>query len=159
MSISSRRTSSITHWGQAGRTGRSLPGLGVSISAVKLWARSFGWQARIQERDADSARHLADRSLQSGPEERVKQHKIVQLAMMRLAKAIAEGKVRMQLGDLDRLIRLSAFLEGYDESKGFGKTPEEIADFLNMIPTQTFEKVVEIINRRNGGLEDGADRR
>jgi predicted transcriptional regulator len=124
--------------------------LGVSTSAVKQWSAAFNWSQRVQEKDAASARGLADRALRSDLDDRSKQQKIVQMALIKLAKAIAEGQVKMQLGDLDRLIRLKAYLEGYDESRDMGKTPEEIAEFLNMLDYQTYEKVCAIINARRG---------
>ena len=42
---------------------------------------------------------------------------IVHLAMVQLAKAIAEGEVKMTLADLDKLIRLEAFLSDEPESR------------------------------------------
>lgn len=94
---------------------RASEKLGVSPSSLKLWGKSFGWPERIQERDADSARQMADRSLQAGMEEQARNRKIVHMALMKLAKAIADGTVRMQLGDLDRLIRLEAYLSGNND--------------------------------------------
>ena len=43
--------------------------------------------------------------------------KIVQMATLQLAKAIAEGEVKMTLGDLDKLIRLEAFLRDEPDSR------------------------------------------
>jgi hypothetical protein len=42
---------------------------------------------------------------------------IVHLAMVQLAKAIAEGDLRMTLSDLDKLVRLEAFLCDEPESR------------------------------------------
>ena len=85
--------------------------LGISLPTVKLWARAFGWQERIRERDAAVARKVADQTIQSNVHDGERNQKIVELALMKLAKAIAEGKVRMQLSDLDRILRLQEFLE------------------------------------------------
>ena len=85
--------------------------LGVSLSTVKLWARSFGWQSRISQRDAQAARKAADNALQSDSTDIRRNQKIVEMALVRLAKAIADGNVKMQLSDLDRLLNLRAFLE------------------------------------------------
>ena len=93
------------------------PEIGVSASTVKLWSRSFAWPKRIAERDATVARQIADQSLQSTVDELGRNKKIVQMALVRLAKAIADGKVKMQMGDLDRLIRLQAHLDGYVEGQ------------------------------------------
>ena len=53
------------------RTYRQLAAqLGVSVSTVKLWSRSFNWQGRIRERDAETARRVADQTLQTQVNER-----------------------------------------------------------------------------------------
>ena len=101
--------------------------MGVSPSTVKLWARSFGWRRRVQERNAEVARRVADRAIQTGVEEHDRNRKIVQMALMRLAKAIADGKVKMQMGDLDRLIRLQQYLDSVDGGNLAGRPKLELA--------------------------------
>ena len=100
---------------------------GVSPSTVKLWSRSFRWKERIRERDAEAARKIADQSLQSRTGELGRNQRLVQMALVRVAKGIAEGKVRMQLGDLDRLIRLQDSLVGHPKELREAQTPQEIA--------------------------------
>ncbi len=78
----------------------------VAASTVKLWARSFGWQDRVRERDLSIAREVADRTVTGEVDRRERSLQIVHLALVQLAKAIAEGDVRMTLSDLDKLIRL-----------------------------------------------------
>lgn len=98
---------------------------GVSLSTIKLWSRSFGWRQRIRERDAQIARRVADQTLQSDIDEQDRNKRIVRMALVRLAKAIADGKVRMQLSDLDRLIRLQSYIEGPP------KGPPTMYDFVD----------------------------
>ena len=107
--------------------------LGVSLSAVKLWARSFSWRNRLAEREATVAREMAARALNDEVSRRERSLQIVQLALVQLAKAIAEGRVKMTLSDLDKLIRLEAFLSDEPESRHSlivadlrGKTIEEL---------------------------------
>jgi len=83
---------------------------GVSLGAVKLWGRNFGWKRRVGERDADVARALADQSLKDGIERTGRNRKIIEMGLVRVAQAIAEGKVKVTMADLDRLIRLEEFL-------------------------------------------------
>ena len=83
---------------------------GVSLGAVKLWGRSFGWKRRVGERDAEVARALADQSLKDGVERSARNRKIIEMGLVRVAQDIAEGKVKVTMGDLDRLIRLEEFL-------------------------------------------------
>ena len=91
--------------------------LQVAPSTVKLWARSFGWRDRLRERDLEVAREVAGRTLTDEVSRRERSLQIVHLAMVQLAKAIAEGDVRMTLADLDKLIRLEAFLSDEPESR------------------------------------------
>jgi hypothetical protein len=86
--------------------------LGLNVSTVKLWGRSFDWAGRIRERDAEVARQMADRTIKDGLADNERNLKIVRIALLRLAKAIADGQVKMQMGDLDRLIRLEHQLAG-----------------------------------------------
>jgi hypothetical protein len=89
----------------------------VASSTVKLWARSFGWQDRIRGRDLEIARNVAGRTMSHEVTRRERSLQIVHLALVQLAKAIAEGDMRMTLSDLDKLIRLEAFLSDEPESR------------------------------------------
>jgi transposase len=82
----------------------------VSLGTVKLWGRSFDWNGRIRERDAEVARAMADRSMKKGIERGLRNSKIIELGLVQVARAIAEGKVKMTVSDLDRLIRLEEYL-------------------------------------------------
>jgi hypothetical protein len=88
--------------------------LGVSVSTIKLWSRTYGWPARLRERDAQLAREIADRTRSDGIVGNERHLRIVRAALIRLAKGIAEGKIRMQLSDVDRMIRLERELSGAD---------------------------------------------
>jgi hypothetical protein len=91
--------------------------LGVSHSAVKKWSREFDWLARAADRDKDVVRVAANKAIQVGVESSVRNRQVVQLALVQVARQIAEGKVRATISDLDRLIRLEAFLEGRADSR------------------------------------------
>jgi hypothetical protein len=82
----------------------------MSLSTVKLWARSFHWRQRLIERDAQQARQQADRLAQGQMTDSERNQKIVRAALVRLARGIADGRVKMQMGDLDRLVRLEEHL-------------------------------------------------
>lgn len=89
----------------------------VAASTVKLWARSFGWQTRMRERDLEIARDVADRTMSDEVTRRERSLQIVHMAMVQLAKAVADGDMRMTVSDLDKLIRLEAFLCDEPESR------------------------------------------
>lgn len=111
--------------------------LGVSRSALRDWSIAFGWQERINERERDVARVMASRSIRTEAEDRLKQRQIVQLALVTVARQLAEGRIRGTLADLDRLIRLERFLEGEADSRQEvvarelkTKSPEELREML-----------------------------
>lgn len=91
--------------------------LGVSLASVKNWSRSFRWRERIAERESQVAREVASRSLTDEVSRRERSVRIVELALIRLAKSISQGDVRMTLSDLDKLIRLESFLRDEPESR------------------------------------------
>jgi transposase len=111
----------------------------VSEGTVKLWGRSFGWKERVRERDVDIAREVAGRTLSDEVSHRERNVKILQMAMIQLAKAIVDGRVKMTLADLDKLIRLEAFLKDEPDSR------QEVvfADFKN----KSAEELRELIQQ------------
>lgn len=102
--------------------------MGLSTSTIKLWSRTQGWRDRIVECEVRKARQLAD-STQMGPDpENVRNLKIVHAALMRIAKAIAEGRVPVRMGDLERMVRLEEHLTGTH-----GLSPQQLARYIEMI--------------------------
>jgi hypothetical protein len=87
---------------------------GVSVSSIKAWAQAGRWQDKITERDAQIARETADRTMEAGVQENERNLKIVRMALLQLAKDISERKIKGQLSDVDRLIRLEEYLRGAD---------------------------------------------
>ena len=128
----------------------------VSVSAIKLWSRSFGWAERIQERNAELARQVADRAIQSNIDTLGRNQKIVQLALVRLAKAIADGNVRMQLGDLERLIRLQGYLEKtgeWAEEQKRSPLKDHLHDVLSQADPDTLRKGIAVFEALSRGVE------
>lgn len=110
---------------------------GVARSTVKLWGKSFGWKEKVRERDLDVAREVATRTLDSKVSRQERNTQIIQMAILQLAKAVAEGQVKMTLSDLDKLIRLEAFLSDEPESRQeiivhelSGKTDAELKEVI-----------------------------
>ena len=89
----------------------------VSPSTVKLWGKSLRWKERLKERDLQLAREVASRTLADEVNHRERNLQIVHMALVQLAKAVADGQVKMNLGDLDRLIRLESFLRDEPDSR------------------------------------------
>ena len=111
--------------------------LGVSERTIRHWARQGNWKQLLRERGVDEARRLADQTLEATVTQRSRNRKIVEMALMRLAKAVADGKVRMQLADIERLIRLQADLDRPDIPGFEGRDPKEmVASFIRWWVTQ-----------------------
>ena len=89
----------------------------VSLSTVKLWGQSFRWKHRVKDRDIQIAREMASRTLSDEVNHRERNLQIVQMSLVRLAKAVVDGDVKMILGDLDKLIRLESFLRDEPDSR------------------------------------------
>jgi hypothetical protein len=62
-------------------------------------------------------RELAGRNLSDEVNHREQNLKLVRLAMVRVAQAVVEGEIKMTLSDLDKLIRLEAFLRDEPDSR------------------------------------------
>ena len=119
----------------------------VALSTVKLWARSFRWQERVRERDAEVAREMAARTLNDEVSRRERNLRIVELALIQLAKAVAEGKVKMTLGDLDKLVRLEAFLSDLPDSRQevvFGDLKNKSTEELRQMMRAEIQALKEI---------------
>ncbi len=89
----------------------------VSPSTVKLWGTSLRWKQRLKERDLQVAREVAGRTLADEVSHRERNLQIVHMALVQLARAVADGEVKMSLGDLDKLIRLESFLRDEPDSR------------------------------------------
>ena len=129
--------------------------MGVSPSAVKLWSKSFDWPKRLGERDAEVARRVADRALETQVNVLDRDQKIVHMALMKLAKGIADGQVKMQMGDLDRLIRLRGYLRESQESDNIDRLMDRVAAWAVTLHTDEFRSVFggklrEAIERQGG---------
>ena len=109
--------------------------MGVDPTTVKLWARSFNWQERVHARDLELARQIADKTLKTGLDDRARRRKLIDLALAKLFRAIAEDRVKYQISDLERIVRL---VEEWDASgKWSGKPPRfdphEIVEYLTSL--------------------------
>ena len=139
--------------------------LGLSASAVKLMARSFHWSARIQERDATVARQAADQVIGSAVADASRKRKMVELALLKVIKAINSDKVRIQVGDLDRLLRLQAFLDGnrvpLTVEALHQHAPEEVGkrfiDWFFTLNADERQRAIAAVQRREDGrtIPDG----
>jgi len=131
---------------------------GVSLSAVKLWGRSFAWSKRIADRDALVAREVASRTLTGEISRRERNLKIVEMSLIRLAKGISEGRIKMCLADLDRLIRLEAFLSDQPDSRAeivFADLRNKSTEELREMVRQEMEMLKELeVKERRAELQD-----
>jgi len=86
---------------------------GIDVPPSHFNSTDMGNAERMAARHGMALRYCAA----WGASRRERSLQIVHLAMVQLAKAIAEGEVKMTLADLDKLIRLEAFLSDEPESR------------------------------------------
>ena len=86
--------------------------LGVSVSTIKSWNRSFGWAQRISERDAEVVRQATERSMSDAVAETERNLKMIRAAKNKVMKDILEGKAKSASGDLAKFIQLEREIQG-----------------------------------------------
>ena len=91
--------------------------VGASVAAVKKWSGAFGWQARVAEREQAVNGLVRERATKAEVDRRARNRQIVEAAIISAARAIADGRVSPSLADLDRMVRLEAFVEGEPDSR------------------------------------------
>ena len=91
---------------------------GVSLPTVKLWASRGKWRKRVAKREARVARRVADTEETREVGEKSRNLKLVQLAIIKLAKAITDGDVRPTYNDFRRFIELAEALENPETATG-----------------------------------------
>ena len=124
--------------------------LGVVTATVKLWGRSFDWQDRIQHRELESARRIADRTETEAIDQRGRHRKVIEMALVKIARAIAEDRVRFQASDLERIVRL---LEKWDGTDRWADgppwdDPQLIVEYLQMITSQLLQAAYTLLRNR-----------
>ena len=135
--------------------------LGVSVSTIKNWSRSFRWRERIAERDKQVARKVANQTLNDQVSRQKRSLQIVQMSIVQLAKAVSQGKVKMTLADLDKLIRLEAFLSDQPDSRQeviFGDLKQKSTEELRQLLREELEMLKElgIQEQEIGTVEPGS---
>ena len=123
--------------------------MGVSPRAIKLWSKSFDWPPPIGERDAEVARQSAVRKIGTAVIDRTQLRKITRLGLMRVAKALADGRdISKQIADLDRSVRSITYLDGGPKGPDPNNV-DEARNFLNKIPDQ----VLQVLEREGDNAE------
>ncbi len=107
--------------------------LGVSLPTVKRWGTKGNWQQRVAEREVGIARKATDQMETAQVSARSRQLKLLEVALVKLVNAIAEGTVRGSYGDLERLLRLEGFIKGTDKSLPIEEVHRIFEHFLRTI--------------------------
>jgi hypothetical protein len=90
---------------------------GVSDAAVKTWSKAFSWQRRFEEREASVAHAVEQKTVRAEVDRRSRNQRITEAGIVAVARAIADGRIKPTLADLDRLVRLESFVEGRPDSR------------------------------------------
>ena len=105
---------------------------GVALATVKLWASKGKWRKRVVEREVRVARRVADTVEKREVGEKSRNFKLVQLAIVKLAKAIADGDVRPTYNDFRQFIELAEALENPETAEA---GPQQVV--VNLIRTES----------------------
>jgi len=141
---------------------RAAEQMGLSVSTIKAWARHENWKKRLAEQESQQARQVIDRNLHDGAQETSRNIKLVQMALLALAKNIREGKVTGVMSDIDRLIRLEEYLNAKNTPKGRDVTvvipedwtPENTKKFLADAAIHTYRSQPEDRERIRTAIAD-----
>lgn len=86
---------------------------GVNLRAVKKWSVAFGWQERLEERDAEVARRLKEKLTEDMVQLKFNYHRIIEAAIARwVQKFKARQADPKTVSDLIHLIKLDLLLLG-----------------------------------------------
>jgi transposase len=124
--------------------------LRVSVSTVKNWSRKYNWQERVQEQEAEVARKVADQAIDSQANLLARDQKIVHMALVKLAKGIAEDRVKLQASDLDRLIRLRTYLDEYRRANNPIRDIDDVIRFLLFADAETHRELARRLRSAHG---------
>ena len=67
----------------------------------------------------------------------------MEMALVRLAKAIAEGRVQMRLGDLERLLRVQQMIFRHQDTSHLPRTGQELAAHVSYLVGHVPENIVK----------------
>ena len=132
--------------------------VGASVASVKLWSRTFGWAARIAERDAALASAVEEKVTRVGLDRRTRNRKILEATIVRGSRAALDSGATPTFGDLVRLMTAEAELaEGPDPGEALerelrGMTPDELravarAELRELAEMLGETAVVELLDR------------
>ena len=133
--------------------------LGVSERTVRSWAKQHDWRGQVAEREMAEARRLADQAVTASATQQDRNLKLVRGALMKVAKGIAEGRVRIQMGDLDRLIRLEGDLteqrDHIDRPDLQSLTDDQLMERMRMLHRTLGEDLAEYDAKRAASQPPG----
>ena len=120
---------------------------GIDVPPSHFNSTDMGNAERMAARHGMALRYCAA----WGASRRERSLQIVNLAMVQLAKAIAEGEVKMTLADLDKLIRLEAFLSDEPESR-HELVLNDLRDKSDRELSEMVKQELEILGHIQGGV-------
>jgi len=120
---------------------------GIGVPPSHFNSTDMGNAERMAARHGMALRYCAA----WGASRRERSLQIVHLAMVQLAKAIAEGEVKMTLADLDKLIRLEAFLSDEPESR-HELVLNDLRDKSDRELSEMVKQELEILGHIQGGV-------
>jgi hypothetical protein len=133
--------------------------LGVSLGAVKLWSSRFGWRQRLMEQEQNDSHRQAERLPEPNTDDNQRNRRLTKMALLKVARDIAEGKIKSTLSDLPRLIELDRLLSeeaGPPGSERGFRDLKEVQEYIASLDDDTLDRAARAVRAE---LEDHGDNR
>lgn len=127
-------------WWNNGNRGVSYQKIGTALGFTKIsiynWSKRFNWQDRAMER-AIAINARVDRvAINDATADRLTALKMTRKALEILDKKIDEKNIKVDIQDLDKLIRLQEFLRGEPDSRSEELTVDKVDQEIRRLEAQ-----------------------
>lgn len=104
--------------------------MGVALPTVKRWAKQGKWRTKVQERELELAKKVASHYAASRLARIDRNLKLIHAGLLRIGKGITGGNVKLQLADLEKLIRLEMDLVEDPKTSGATTHPGNVVIYI-----------------------------
>lgn len=105
--------------------------IGKGFATVKRWSVSFGWTARIRDRDKELGRQLEERTNHTVLTSKVEYRSHIRTLIEQFQKDVADGRIRIRsIKDFDMVVRLDMELMGVGLDEGEDDNMKSLAEVL-----------------------------
>jgi hypothetical protein len=112
----------------------------ISETSAKLWARSFGWDDRVTQRDIEAAKKLEKKTMTTVVNEKANYRKIIRAAVGDFVARLKEGQVKIEtVAEFEKLVKLDLLLMGENTEK------TEVTGAVNVNENEEKKEIIRAI--------------